>query len=196
MVYRSAEFRHGAVPLRLGSAGTDAVVESMPLRCSHFDAFRFFTAEAVPRNAERLTRESQLHREQPGCLHANMDLYKWALKLGPLVESDLLLDCLELAAAARELDMRASPYDLTDYGFAPIRVEQPAGRAEYARCQGEIAHERPRCGGTCCSGAIYCSPADGDANRRTTARVADRVRLPSNARAALCRCAQRVITDP
>ncbi|HEY5841949.1 MAG TPA: 3-methyladenine DNA glycosylase, partial [Mycobacterium sp.] len=140
MVYRSAEFRHGAVPLRLGSAGTDAVVESMPLRCSHFDAFRFFTAEAVPRNAERLTRESQLHREQPGCLHANMDLYKWALKLGPLVESDLLLDCLELAAAARELDMRASPYDLTDYGFAPIRVEQPAGRAEYARCQGEIAH--------------------------------------------------------
>ena len=140
MVYRSAELRHGAVPLRLGSAGTDAVVESMPLRCSHFDAFRFFTADAVPRNAEQLTRESQLHREQPGCLHANMDLYKWALKLGPLVESDLLLDCLELAAAARELDMRASPYDLTDYGFAPIRVEQPAGRAEYARCQGEIAH--------------------------------------------------------
>ena len=69
-----------------------------------------------------------------------MDLYKWALKLGPLVESDLLLDCLELAAAARELDMRASPYDLTGYGFAPIRVERPAGRAEYARCQGEIAH--------------------------------------------------------
>jgi hypothetical protein len=140
MVYRSSEVRHDAVPLRLGSAATDAVVESMPLRCSHFDAFRFFTPAAVPRNAEQLTRESQPLREQPGCLHANMDLYKWALKLGPLLESDLLLDCLELAAAARELDMRASPYDLTGYGFAPIRVERPAGRAEYARCQGEIAH--------------------------------------------------------
>jgi hypothetical protein len=139
MVYRAGEVRHGAVPLRLGPAGTDTVLESMPLRCSHFDAYRFFTDAAAPRNAQQLSRDSQLLREQPGCLHANMDLYKWALKLGPLVEAGALLDCLELAAAARELDMRASPYDLTGYGFAPIRVEQPAGRAEYARRQGEIA---------------------------------------------------------
>lgn len=34
MVYRSDELRHDRVPLRLGRAGTDAVVESMPLRCS------------------------------------------------------------------------------------------------------------------------------------------------------------------
>ena len=35
------------VPLRLGQAGTDAVVEAHPIRCTHFDAFRFFTPDAV-----------------------------------------------------------------------------------------------------------------------------------------------------
>ena len=139
MVYRSPAVRHGQVPLRLGQAGTDAVVESMPLRCSHFDAYRFFTEAAAPRNAERLSRESQVASEQPGCVHAAMDTYKWAYKLGPLVESGLVADCLELAAAARELDMRASPYDLTGYGFAPIAVDTPAGRAEYVRGQQDVA---------------------------------------------------------
>jgi len=139
MVYRAPAVRHGQVPLRLGAAGTDAVIESMPLRCSHFDAFRFFTEPATRRNTERLTRDSQVATEQPGCVHANMDLYKFAGKLGPLVESDVLMDCLRLAADARSLDMRASPYDLRDYGFEPIAVETPAGRAEYVRAQQSIA---------------------------------------------------------
>jgi hypothetical protein len=139
MVYRAPAVRHGQVPLRLSAAGTDAVVESMPLRCSHFDAFRFFTEPATRRNTERLTRDSQVATEQPGCVHANMDLYKFAGKLGPLVESDVLMDCLRLAADARSLDMRASPYDLRDYGFEPIAVETPAGRAEYVRAQQSIA---------------------------------------------------------
>ena len=68
-----------------------------------------------------------------------MDCYKWAYKLGPLIDSGLLVDCLELAADARELDMRASPYDLSDYGFEPIAIETPAGRAEYVRAQQDIA---------------------------------------------------------
>jgi hypothetical protein len=140
MVYRTTQVRHAHVPLRLGAAGTDAVIESMPLRCSHFDAYRFFTEPAMGRNAERLTRDRQLTAEQPGCLHATMDLYKWAGKLGPLVESELVMDCLELAADARELDMRASPYDLRDYGFEPIEIETPAGRAEYVRIQQRVAH--------------------------------------------------------
>ena len=74
MVYRAPTVRHGQVPLRLGPAGTDAVVESMPLRCSHFDAYRFFTEPATRRNAEGLTRDSQVATEQPGCVHAAMDL--------------------------------------------------------------------------------------------------------------------------
>jgi hypothetical protein len=139
MVYRAPTVRHGQVPLRLGSADTDAVVESMPLRCSHFDAYRFFTEPAAARNAQTLTRERQVASEQPACLHANMDLYKWAFKLGPLVHSELVMDCLSLAADARELDMRASPYDLRGYGFEPIAIETPAGRAEYVRLQQSVA---------------------------------------------------------
>jgi hypothetical protein len=93
----------------------------------------------MDRNVETLTRDRQIASEQPGCLHAAMDCYKWGFKLGPLVESELVMDCLELAADARELDMRASPYDLRDYGFEPIAIETPAGRAEYVRVQQQIA---------------------------------------------------------
>ncbi len=79
MVYRQpADRRHSYVPLRLGSEGTDTVVETLPMKCSHFDAFRFFTDEARPLNPIQLTRESTVDNEQPGCLHATMDLYKWA----------------------------------------------------------------------------------------------------------------------
>ncbi|BDX32133.1 hypothetical protein TUM20985_26800 [Mycobacterium antarcticum] len=139
MVYRADEVRHDRVPLRLGASGTDAVVEATPLRCSHFDAYRFFTGPAAPRNADSLSRQSQLVSEQPGCVHANMDLYKWGYKLGALVPSELLMDCLDLAADARILDMRASPYDLLSFGIAPIAIEDAAGRTEYVRCQREIA---------------------------------------------------------
>ena len=68
-----------------------------------------------------------------------MDLYKWGFKLAPLISSDLLLDCFELACTARELDMRASPYDLSDFGYEPVRIETPNGRAEYVRAQAAIA---------------------------------------------------------
>ncbi|MGL1409555.1 hypothetical protein ACSTIX_23730, partial [Vibrio parahaemolyticus] len=59
MAYRTEDVRH-AVPLRLGSDGTDAVVESHDLKCTHFDAFRFFTPDAVPRNRTALSRDLQI----------------------------------------------------------------------------------------------------------------------------------------
>ena len=139
MVYRAPSVRHSRVPLRLGPDGTDAVLESMPLRCSHFDAYRFFTDAAADRNAQHLSRQTQIASEQPGCVHAGMDLYKWAVKLGPLIDSGLVLDCFELAADARVLDMRASPYDLRAFGFEPIAVETPAGRREYAQAQEAVS---------------------------------------------------------
>jgi hypothetical protein len=141
MVYRAApgDVRHYGVPLRLGIAGTDAVVESMPLRCTHFDAFRFFTDPARSRNSAQLTREQQVDSEQPGCLHAAMDLYKWSAKLLPLLDSDAVMDAFELAYAARVLDMRASPYDLRVFGYEPVRIETACGRAEYVRQQAVIA---------------------------------------------------------
>ncbi|WEK60066.1 MAG: 3-methyladenine DNA glycosylase [Candidatus Microbacterium colombiense] len=134
MVYRADEHRH-AVPLRLGKAGTDAVVENHDLRCTHFDAFRFFTPEAVPLNRTPLSREDQPLFEQPGCLHAGMDLYKWATKLGPLIPGDLLLDAFELARDIRLLDMEAAPYDLAAWGVRPVAIETAEGKAEYVRRQ-------------------------------------------------------------
>src|SRR5262245_55339672 len=137
MVYRqpAEQVRHNAWPLRLSAAGTDQVVESHRIACSHFDAFRFFTSEARPLNTMQPTREAQPAPEQGGCLHANMDLYKWAAKLMPFTPGPLLLDCLELARDIRELDMRASPYDLSDLGYAPVRIETTAGKAAYAAAQ-------------------------------------------------------------
>ncbi|WP_444662547.1 3-methyladenine DNA glycosylase [Cellulomonas sp. CW35] len=138
MVYREAEHRH-PLPLRLGGRGTDEVVEAHRIRCTHVDAFRFFTPDAAPRNTLQPTRESQPALEQPGCLHANMDLYKWALKLGPLVPGDLLLDCFELAREIRTTDMQASPYDVSAYGLEPVAIETPDGKAEYVRRQRDYA---------------------------------------------------------
>lgn len=134
MAYRADEVRH-AVPLRLGPDGTDAVVEAHDLRCTHFDAFRFFTPEAVPLNRTVLGRDDQLAREQPGCLHAGMDVYKWAVKLGPLVPGRLLLDAFVLARDIRTLDMEASPYDLTAWGYSPVAIETPEGKAQYVARQ-------------------------------------------------------------
>lgn len=133
MVYRDTP-RHPE-PLRLGAEGTDAVVESQQLRCTHIDAFRFFTSAASSRNELHPTRETQPELEQPGCLHATMDLYKWATKLGPLIPGELWLRTFTLACDVRQLDMEASPYDLRGWGFTPVAIETPAGRAEYVRRQ-------------------------------------------------------------
>ncbi|WP_084963571.1 3-methyladenine DNA glycosylase [Thermoactinospora rubra] len=137
MVYKlpQREVRHAAQPLRLPPEEIAEVVERRGVRCSHFDAFRFFTEPARPLNALQPTRERQVELEQPGCLHANMDLYKWAYKLSPLVPSELVADCFELARDIRAVDMRASPYDLSALGYPPIRIETAAGRAEYAAAQ-------------------------------------------------------------
>jgi hypothetical protein len=98
MVYGAGQTRHDR-PLRLGGAGTDQVVESHRIACSHFDAFR----------------------------------------LTPLVPSELVADCFALAWEIRELDMRASPYDLRDLGYEPVRIETPEGKAEYVAAQRAFA---------------------------------------------------------
>lgn len=141
MVYRlpQEDVRHSGWPLRLGTDGTDAVVESHPIACSHFDAYRFFTPEALPRSTIQPTREDQVMLEQPGCLHAGMDLYKWAFKLSPLVPSELTVEAFALAREIRGLDMAASPYDLSALGIAPVRIETPEGKADYVAQQRAFA---------------------------------------------------------
>ena len=86
-----------------------------------------------------LTRRDTPLFDQPGCLHVTMDLYKWAFVVAPYTTSALVADAFELALATRELDMRASPYDLRELGFAPIRIETREGREEYVAAQRELA---------------------------------------------------------
>ena len=138
MVYAGEEKRH-AYPLRLPQSEVDRFVEANVVQCSHFDAFRFFTSKAAPLNILQPTADTRLEHEQGGCLHANMDLYKWSGKLLPFVSSDLVRRCFELALEARELDMRASPYDIVALGFAPILLETETGRAEYLQEQRRIS---------------------------------------------------------
>ena len=133
------DVRHAGLPLRFDPATLMAIVDQTGLRCSHYDAFRFFTEQAAPANQRQLTRDDQVDTDQGGCLHVNMDLYKFAGKLMPLTPSDLLLDCYELALDIRELDMRASAYDLSDWGYQPVAVETAAGKATYVARQREFA---------------------------------------------------------
>jgi hypothetical protein len=141
MVYGLSEeqIRHSQWPLRFGREENMRIVEELGVRCSHFDAFRFFTEDAKPINQIQPTRQLQIVMEQPGCIHANMDLLKWSLKLMPMIASDVLLDAFENARALRRLDMQASPYDLSELGVHPVRVESAEGRAEYRDRQRALA---------------------------------------------------------
>jgi hypothetical protein len=137
MVYRqpAGAQRHEDWPLRHAPEELARIVEASAICCSHFDAFRFFTAAARPLNKLQPARTDVGAQEQRGCLHANMDLYKWAFKLAPYSPSELIADAFALARDIREVDMRASPYDLRGLGFEPIAIETPAGRADYERRQ-------------------------------------------------------------
>lgn len=141
IVYRQTpdEIRHNAYPLRFPPDELARIVESQPVRCTHFDAFRFFTAPARLLNRLQPERSTVTEHEQRGCLHANMDLYKWAFKLAPFTPSDLIADCFALARDIREMDMRASPYDLRALGVEPIPIETSEGRQDYERRQREFA---------------------------------------------------------
>jgi len=143
MVYQleQSEVRHETSPLRLSRAEIAEIVEAQELKCTHFDAFRFYVPAARSLNHLLLTREGQLANEQGGCLHTNMDLYKWAYKTSPLISSELTLRCFELARRVRTLDMQAAPYDLAVWGLAPVKIETVEGRTEYVRQQRRFAAE-------------------------------------------------------
>lgn len=139
MVYRSPELRHPQMNLRLGPSQIERVVEEQRLCCTHYDAYRFFTNAARPRNELALNRETTTAHDQRGCIHVNMDLYRFCYKIYPWVPGELLADAFLLAVAAREIDMRASPYDLRWLGYKPIPLESGEGRGEYVRSQRELA---------------------------------------------------------
>lgn len=141
MVFGEAQVRHANLPLRYARKDIDAIVRSHPIVCSHFDAFRFFAESAKPMNLHKPTEEGMPEMEQPGCLHSNMDIYRWAGKLYPWVSSAILADSFLLALRIREVDMRASPYDLAQFGLDPIRIETSSGKSEYRTYQQDFFRE-------------------------------------------------------
>lgn len=141
MLYRAPTRLHQDLPLRVSQAVIDAEVESSPVMCSHAEAFRFFTPAAKPLNVVSLDGVDEFEFEQSGCVHAAMDLYRFAFTLAPMTGAELVVDCYAHARQARILDMRASPYDVSEYGYEPVCIETEHGRQEYAREQKRLAEK-------------------------------------------------------
>jgi len=138
MIYRCNHIRHSYLPLRYSKSDIAEIVEKETLSCTHYDAFRFFSEDAKPMNNQALTRQNFPKNEQPGCLHTNMDLYKWAYKMYPWISSNIIRESFLLALNIRTIDMRASPYDLSSMGLAPIKVETQRGKMEYVKLQKQL----------------------------------------------------------
>lgn len=143
MVYKLSveEVRHKGYHLRLSTEQIAKFVDTQSLCCTHYDAYRFFTPLAKPGNIFHPTFDIRLNMEQGGCLHANMDLYKWSAKLWPWIGSDFIADTFMLALEGRELDMCASPYDLSEMGYRPIKIETEEGRKHYQHKQQAYAEK-------------------------------------------------------
>jgi len=141
MVYRleQHEVRHPAWPLRVSAAQIaspgGSFVHTMDLGTLAPGMYMVTVRVGVVTP----TRSTQADLEQPGCLHAAMDLYKWAFRSYPAIGADLTADCFALAREVRDVDMRVAPYDLSDLGLAPIRIETTEGRAEFVRYQRDFA---------------------------------------------------------
>ncbi len=138
MVYKTKAIRHEKTPLRFNPSEIARVVESLPICCTHYDAYRFFTDAAKPYNTANPGRENRADNEQFGCVHFNMDLYRWSYKLSPWIGSEFIDKAFKLAIEARSLDMRASPYDVSEYGYEPIPIESSEGREQYVKEQVDL----------------------------------------------------------
>ena len=141
--------KHQKAPLRVTQDVIDDLVEGAQtgctLKCTHYDAYRFFHPSSRNFNSiSNLSRKTQVQYEQGGCIHATMDLFKYAFTLYPFCSSLLLRKTLLLALSARKIDMRSSPYDVSKYlpdgEKEPIRVETFEGRKTFAIEQESLYH--------------------------------------------------------
>lgn len=132
----SAKYQ-SSLNLRVSRETINETVERKGVHCTHVDALRFFAPAAGPLNhhGAELRRTDQLRLEQAGCVHAHMDLLKICLKLQGFVDPALMGDVLEVALAARTLDVEASPYDATAYGAGIVPIETNEGRKMYREKQ-------------------------------------------------------------
>jgi hypothetical protein len=64
-----------------------------------------------------------------------MDLYKIAMRWVPILGSLFARQCFLLARDIRTVDMQSAPYDLSNLGVQPIKIETPQGRQMFAQKQ-------------------------------------------------------------
>jgi hypothetical protein len=83
----------------------------------------------------------------------------------PVVPSELVMDCFELARDIRSLDLRAAPHDLRELGYEPVRIETAEGKTEYVRLQRTSAER----GGKSCESA-YSRPSTYSCSTRRADR--------------------------
>jgi hypothetical protein len=147
------------LPLRVTQDVINNTVERKGVYCTHLDALRFFAPAALPLNQNSATtaaaphsslpsssssstssgggllpqRSEQLQLEQPGCVHAQMDLLKSCLRLQPFGDCTLLQHVLAVALESPKLDVGDSPYDASSqrYLIVPIPIETSEGRKSY-----------------------------------------------------------------
>ena len=82
-----------SLPLRVSSDQIASIINPIQtnensntprlLRCTHYDAIRFFTPSSLPLNVIKPlpTRATTDKFDQPGCIHVNMDLFKYVIIL-------------------------------------------------------------------------------------------------------------------
>lgn len=123
--------------LRVSRQIINETVERKGVKCTHVDALKYFAPAAGELNQHgvNLPRSRQLELEQPACVHAQMDLLKYVLRLQPFCNAKLIVKVLQVALNARRLDVAASPYDASDFGVEPICIETPEGRSLYRKLQ-------------------------------------------------------------
>ncbi|MFT7520935.1 MAG: hypothetical protein ACI9MC_003086 [Kiritimatiellia bacterium] len=132
------ELMHPTFELRVSRDQIAEQLHRTGLRCTHYDAFRFFSDSGKALNEHALSAQHMLLLEQPGCVHTNMDLYRWAWKLAPWVASEIVGEAFELACEARRFDSAMSPYDLRSTGVQPLCIETDEGRKAYVAAQVRI----------------------------------------------------------
>ena len=153
MVYRLTEDETRHPPTRSGSARPAPTRWSRPTgsRCSHFDAYRFFTAPARPLNILNPAAHDRPPSSSPrACTPAWTSTSR--LQARPRwSRRELVTDCFELARDIRIFDMRAAPYDFsglhidhTGEEWTPIKVETPEGKREYVEAQKQFAEHGQR----------------------------------------------------
>jgi hypothetical protein len=130
------------LPRRVSAKIIRETVERRGVHCTHVDAIKYFTKDALPLNMYPISVSNRSHEqlqwEQPACVHAHMDLLQYATRLQPFLDAKLFRNILALCLDARRLDVAASPYDATSYGLIPVPIETSEGRTLYRKRQTEL----------------------------------------------------------